>query len=155
MHIFIVTIDAYYLTDIKVFVILNTREICNMERPYSENDFAEFWIEDNILFFIYKKNSRIDIAAAQRIVEDRIKLQQGVAYSVFCDAREVKDSDKAGRDYLANEGSHLVKVVAVITGSPITKMMSNFYLAINKPLIPTKLFTDKSEAIAYLKSFTF
>jgi hypothetical protein len=124
-----------------------------MERSYFENDFAEFWIEENILFFIYKKNSFINLEGAKRIVADRTKFQDGKSYPVFCDMRLIRDSDKAGRDYLAKEGSHLVKAVAVLTISPVARMMSNFYLAIHKPLIPTKLFTSKVEAIAYLKSF--
>jgi hypothetical protein len=45
-----------------------------------------------------------------------------------------------------------VSVVAVLIGSPVARMMSNFYLTIHKPLIPTKLFTDQAEAISFLKS---
>jgi hypothetical protein len=122
-------------------------------RTNFENEFAEFWIEDDILFFVYKKDSFINLENAKRIVEDRTKFQDGKTYPVFCDMRLLRDSDKAGRDYLADEGSRLVKVVAVLIGSPVARMMSNFYLTIHKPLIPTKLFTDEAEAIAYLKSF--
>lgn len=125
-----------------------------MEKPYFQNDFAEFWIEDSILYFVYKPGSRINLQAAKRIVEDRVNLQNGVAYPVFCDMRNVMDSDKSARDYLAKEGSNLVKAVAVMIDSPITKMMLNFYLAVNKPITPTRLFTDKNQALEYLNSYS-
>jgi hypothetical protein len=122
-----------------------------MREQYFENDFAEFWIEDGILYFIYKQGVKIDLQAAKTIVADRIMLQNGRSYPVFCDMRGIKDSDKAARDYLAKEGSTLVKAVGVFIESPVTKIMGNFYLSINQPITPTRMFTDRSQALEYLQ----
>jgi hypothetical protein len=123
-----------------------------MKANYFENDFAEFWTDDDILFFIYKPGITMNLEAAKRVVADRIEVQKGVPYAVFCDMRGIKDSDKPARDYLAKEGSSMVKAVAVLTDSPVTKIMANFYLTISRPIVPTKMFTDKSQAVDYLKS---
>jgi hypothetical protein len=124
-----------------------------MKTSYFENDFAEFWIEENVLFFIYKPGISINLEAAKRIVADRKKVQNGIEYPVFCDMRGIKDSDKPARDFLAKEGSSMVKAVGVLTDSPVTKIMLNFYLTISRPLVPTKMFTDKNNALEFLKSF--
>jgi hypothetical protein len=121
-----------------------------MREQYFENEFAEFWVEEGILYFIYKQGTVLNLAAAKKIVADRIMLQNGRPYPVFCDMRGIKDSDKAARDYLAKEGSTLVKAVGVLIESPVTKIMVNFYLSINQPLTPTRMFTDKSNALEYL-----
>ena len=125
-----------------------------MKSDYFQNDFAEFWIEENILFFIYKPNVTINLQGAKQIVADRLRVQKGVSYPVFCDMRGIKDSDKPARDYLAKEGSALVKAVGVFTDSPVTRIMANFYLTISRPLVPTKMFTDKNNALEFLKPYS-
>jgi hypothetical protein len=122
-----------------------------MRSKYFENQFAEYWVEDGVLFFIYKPGTNMNLEAARQVVKDRLEVQNGKSYPVFCDMRGVRDSDKPARDYLAKEGSSLVRAVAVLTDSPVTKIMLNFYLTISKPLIPTKMFTDRSQALQYLK----
>ena len=42
---------------------------------------------------------------------------------------------------------------AFMTMSPGHKMLGNFYLTINKPGRPTKMFTNQDDAIAWLKLF--
>jgi hypothetical protein len=117
---------------------------------YFENEFAEFWVDNGVLYFIYKNNVKINLEAAKQIVSDRIKMQKGVSYPVFCDMRGIKETDKAARDYLAKEGSTLVKAVGVLIESPVTRIMANFYMSINQPTTPTRMFTDKSQALEYL-----
>lgn len=120
----------------------------------TENDFAEFWLHEGILYFIYKNGSVIHLEAAKKIVAERLKLQQGVAYPVFCDLRGIRDSDKAARDYLAREGSELVKAVGALVESPVTKVMLNFYLKIDRPRTPTQMFTSQDDALLYLRAYT-
>lgn len=124
-----------------------------MKSKYFENQFAEYWLEDGVLFFVYKPGTHMNLEAAKQVVKDRLAVQNGESYPVFCDMRGVRDSDKPARDYLAKEGSSLVRSVAVLTDSPVTKIMLNFYLTISKPLIPTKMFTDRNQALQYLKHF--
>jgi hypothetical protein len=132
----------------------NAKHLAAMKTNYFENDFAEFWMEENVLFFIYKQGITMNLEAAKRVVSDRLSIQKGVSFPVFCDMRGIKDSDKPARDYLAKEGSALVKAVAVLTDSPVTRIMANFYLTISRPLIPTKMFTDKTQAFEFLKSYS-
>jgi hypothetical protein len=120
---------------------------------FIENEFAKFWIEDGILYFVYKQGIKMNLEAAKRIVADRLKVQKGVSFPVFCDMKGVKDSDKPGRDYLAKEGSELVTAVAVMIDSPVTRIMLNFYLNINGPITPTRMFTEKDKALEYLATF--
>lgn len=120
-----------------------------------ENKFAIFWIENNILFFEYKSNVIIDLLGAEQIVADRIQIQNGIAYPILCDMRGIIDSDKAARDYLAQHGSVLTKAVAIVVTNhkSISFLMITFYLKISKPQVPTKLFTDKTTALDFLKTF--
>jgi hypothetical protein len=118
-----------------------------------ENDFARFWIADDILFFKYKPNTTIDIKVAQCVVTDRIHFQNERSYPVLCDIRGIVATEKSGRDYLAQSGSILTKAVGLIVHEKVLMTISTFYLEISKPSVPTQIFTKEDEALAYLKGF--
>ena len=117
------------------------------------NEYATFWIDDGILHFIYHPAGVIDITAAEKVVADRLKCQGDKAFPVFCDTRGLKDTDKAARDYLAREGSLLASAVAFLVNPPISQAITDFYVRTNKPLTPTKIFTEKYEALKFLKNY--
>ncbi len=116
-----------------------------------ENIYSELWIKDDILFFSYKDNVTIDLSAAKMIVKDRLYLQQGKVMPVLCDMRGIAEIDKAARDYLALEGSLLIKIVALVVSPPISQLISMFYLKTSAPALTTKVFTNRDDAIAFLK----
>jgi hypothetical protein len=61
---------------------------------------------------------------------------------------------KANRDYWATkEACPYSKAEAFIINSIALQLIANFYLKINKPQRPTKMFTHEDEAIKWLKTF--
>lgn len=120
---------------------------------FYENDYAEFWIADQILFFKYKPNTTLNFKVAQQVVADRIHFQNEMSYPVLCDIRGVIATDKAGRDYLAQSGSILTQAVGLIVNETVLLTISTFYLQISKPTVPTQIFSTESEALHYLKRF--
>ena len=120
---------------------------------FFQNDYAELWIEKGILFFIYKPGVHVTLQAAKQIVAARLQFQGERAFPVFCDVRNIQDSDKTARDYLAREGSIMTKAVSVLVHPPVTRAMLDFYLRTNKPLVPTRVFDNREEALAYLAEF--
>ncbi|MEO8235819.1 MAG: hypothetical protein ABI549_10440 [Flavobacterium sp.] len=121
---------------------------------FYENDYAQFWIADHILFFKYKSNTNIDLKVAQKVVTDRIHFQNERSYAVLCDIRGVVSTDKASRDYLAQSGSILTKAVGLIVHEKVLLTISTFYLQISKPTVPTQIFTTEASALIYLKTFS-
>jgi hypothetical protein len=79
--------------------------------------------------------------------------QEERAYPVICDIRQLRKVDKAARDYLALEGSLLIKALAFIIEPPVSDVMTRFYLMTNHPDIPTASFREISKALAYLGRF--
>jgi hypothetical protein len=120
---------------------------------FYENNYARFWISDGILFFEYKPNTIIDLMAAKRIVSDRVRFQNEKSFPIFCDVRGVIDTEKAGRDYLAQSGSLLTKAVGLLVDEKVILTISTFYLQISKPTVPTKIFINEDDALVYLKQF--
>ncbi len=119
-------------------------------KNHVENEYAKFWIEKGILYFVYKNGISIDLSVATKVVEDRLLLQQGKAYLIFCDMRGVKSINKSARDYLAIEGSVLIKAVALLVNNPLTNTISGFYIKTSNPTITTQVFTEEEDALKFL-----
>lgn len=118
-----------------------------------ENEFARFWVQNGILFFEYKPNIVINLEAAKIIVADRILMQNEKSYPILCDIRGILYIDKAARDYFAQSCSVLIKAVSLVGQQSVSLVLTSFYLRINKPSIPTKIFKDKSAALAFLQDY--
>jgi hypothetical protein len=68
--------------------------------------------------------------------------------------RNLKSFDRAARKYFAGEeAGQTVRALAIITGSPVSRILGNFYLGINRPQTPCRLFTAEDEALEWLKEY--
>ena len=66
----------------------------------------------------------------------------------------VKTVSKESRGvYSSEETSKYLSAAALLVGNPVSRIIGNFYLGINKTAMPVKMFTSSKEAIAWLKSF--
>ncbi|MGJ8550702.1 hypothetical protein HSX10_16365 [Winogradskyella undariae] len=118
-----------------------------------ENEYATYNIVNGILYVTYRKDVILDLPAAVYVVKDRLSLHEGLFLPVLCDVRQIKEINKAARVYLAIEGSTLIKAVAFIVESPVSDMLSKFYLRTSKPPIPTEAFTTMEQALIFLNQY--
>ena len=92
-----------------------------------------------------------DINAQERI---RIKLNKQKT-RVLIDMSEISEVSKEARDYFANERTAKTqRACALYITSGIGRVIGNFFMGLNKPQTPTKLFTDKKEAIKWLHTYS-
>ena len=48
----------------------------------------------------------------------------------------------------------LVSAVALIIGTPLSRIMGNFFLSVNKPPYPVRLFDNEASGLAWLQAIT-
>lgn len=100
------------------------------------------------------KVEHFDLQIVQKLVEERKKAFNGILYPVIANVMSLKSSTKAARDFFASEtGCEGISAAAVIINSPVGSIIGNFYISLSKPLRPTKLFTDVTEAKKWLAKF--
>jgi hypothetical protein len=80
------------------------------------------------------------------------QLTGGRQSPLLVDVREVGPQDRAARNEFARRGD-LVSAVALIVGTPLSRMMGNFFLGVSKPMAPTRLFDDEATALIWLREF--
>lgn len=101
------------------------------------NDGARFELDD----------AREAVAATWRVAGER----RG---PVVVDSRGVRMQSRAARQYfMSEEVARKVSAVAIVVGSPVSRVIGSFFLRMGKHHVPTQLFTELDDARAWAKGF--
>ncbi|MDF2452353.1 MAG: hypothetical protein K0S26_1857 [Bacteroidota bacterium] len=75
-------------------------------------------------------------------------------FPLLIDSRSVKSMSYEARHHFAvRDRETKTCAFGIIIGSAISRVLGNFYLGINKPSVPTRLFDKETDAIQWLKQF--
>lgn len=111
--------------------------------------------EHGILHSVILPGVEQTLADAQENVRIDRQLGAGRRRPLLVDIRAIKSQTSEARDYYTGaEGAACYSAVAVLIGSPISRLLGNFFIGFNKQAFaPVKLFTSEAEAMAWLKTF--
>ena len=120
----------------------------------SELEFAEAWLRaDGILVYSPRPDLRIDLETAQQILILGKKLVDHPV-PVLVHMGNVLRVTREARDLFASDDyTKVAEQSALLVTSPVSRVVSNFFVGLNKPLYPLRVFTDENDAIAWLKGF--
>lgn len=118
-----------------------------------DGTYAKMWISNGILYFVYKEIDEINWSMAKEIVSQRLQLQNERSYPIFCDLRAVVNVQKQARDYLAIEGTFMAVALAFFVGDVHSRFITQLYVKANMPSYPTRIFTNKEEALLFLQDY--
>jgi hypothetical protein len=127
-----------------------------MEKQYyKEYKNISFWKEENddILFFKYSPQLEMTLDIAKELVANRLEYTNGKWMYTLIDGSNLKSTTKEARDYMANPEGGLKGILAgaFLSNSVVTTVIINLYLSINKPPTPAKFFSNKENAVKWLK----
>lgn len=118
-----------------------------------ETKYAYFHITNGILHCTYKKMDEVNLEIAKIGAKVRIEYSNNVSYPCLFDIRLLGSMTKEARDYLADKGNELVIASALLVESTIIRVIANFFITVNKPKNPTRIFTNENEAIKWLEKY--
>jgi hypothetical protein len=126
---------------------VNTKQILTESQKIS--------IEDSGVIVCVNLNiKRHTLAHAKQNLEAIRSLAGGVKRPVLIDIRETLSIDADARKYYSSvDYAEVQSAAALIIGSSLTRMIANFFMGLNKPLFPTKMFTDEAQAYKWLEEF--
>jgi hypothetical protein len=120
---------------------------------FIENEYVKLWIEEGIIHEFFKVE-RITLEMAKRIVQDRLKLSNGVTMPIFIYSNNVKTFDKDARDYFGTEESlKYLSASAMVVDNYITMMVAKLFLAFTKPAIKVEIFKSDKKALTWLQNY--
>ena len=72
-------------------------------------------------------------------------------FPLLIDARGIKSISREARSFFTTNGRETSTMAfGIIIDSAVSKVVGNFFLGINKPVIPTKLFLNEKAAVEWL-----
>lgn len=124
-----------------------------MLNPENETRTVVFTFAD-IIIARFRPGAEVTLDDARANVALCLQRNAGQRRPLLVDLRGVKTQTAEARAYLAGpEGVRVSQAVGLLIGSPLSRVLGNFYLGLNKPSTPTRLFTAEEEAQAWLRGF--
>ena len=116
--------------------------------------FVTWMGDDCIVRTVVKPGIDIGISEARKNSEIVNSLIVEGKSPLIVDNRKIKSITKDARDrFSIKDRETNVSAIAIIIGSSLSRMIANFYLGINKPKIPVKLFNSEEKAVQWCKTF--
>lgn len=110
--------------------------------------------DDGIARTCVKQNIDITLEDAIANTNAVSSLYYDIKFPLMIDSRHVKSmSIEARRHFSVKNRETMTCAFGIIIGSVISRVLGNFYLSVNKPSVPTRLFVNEEDAIIWLKQF--
>lgn len=114
------------------------------------------WMENGIMFGKYKTGLNIDINVAKDIIRDRRKISNGSTMPFILDITGLLCVDALSRKYMAgHEACEFLSAGAIVTDNKLLVFLGNAFILLNTPLIPSRVFIHKIEALNWLEPFKY
>lgn len=102
--------------------------------------------EDNVE--LYSKDSQAEFEIYRK------EYCQKTPRPILVDIRNIKSVSRESRNiYSSQETGELLSAAALLIGNPVSRIIGNFYLGINKTVMPVRMFTSDREAGDWLKNY--
>jgi hypothetical protein len=110
--------------------------------------------EHGIVYARLKPQIEVGLADAEEAVRAIGSLCGGRKRPVLVDLTRARAMNRDARQYFAGaETARVESAAALLVGSPLASAIGNFFLGLNKPLFPTRLFTSERKALEWLQTF--
>lgn len=122
--------------------------------PLEQSDeYADFYLTaSGILQVRLKPTNTHNYEAAVKGVATVKELGGGIMRPLLVDLSRVHTISNEARQYYAEQTYLFATRCALLSTSVVGKMIANFFLSINKPRCPTRMFNNETEALAWLQA---
>lgn len=124
------------------------------DREVTDGGNSQYWIDtEGILCSISKKAPQPSLDRAREIIEE-LKARIGDRkVCILVDVTHSTETTRENRDYAAAEFPKFVKAIAMVSGSPLGRMLANLFFTIKSQPYPTKMFNTETEAREWLRQY--
>ena len=116
-----------------------------------ETNTASVEYSNHIVLVTVNEGVFIELEDMQEIYEARRSLVGEEKFGVLVDASKDASISKAARNHQAEDNDKNKLAVAYVANSSSMMMLVNFYLKFNRPVIPSRLFSDVEDAKQWLE----
>ena len=149
-------ISVHKITKPGLFIKTYLVYLRRMEIPKDAIEITAYWTwmgDDGIARTKVKPKFNVTIVHAMENSKAVNSLKQDKKFPLMIDARDINSITRDARDFFSTRGRETnINSMAVIIRSTISRVIGNFFLGINKPAVPTRLFEHEQEAEEWLRT---
>jgi hypothetical protein len=112
--------------------------------------------EDGILYSVPKPGIPPDLNF-EEIKKEMDHLREFIGHKKVCFLAESnpnsKPPNKQERDFIAEQINSVTKAMAIVTSSPVSKMIANLFFGLKPPPYPAKMFSNEQDAKEWIKQY--
>lgn len=121
-------------------------------RKYEDQNVI-LYIENGILYSIYKEGCIVTKEVSNRVISERIRLSKGVSYPVIADIQGVKYWTMGSRNSDMKEDAYkLISCAAIVIKSKLIRITWDFTVRLFPMPVPNKIFNEIEEARKWIVS---
>jgi hypothetical protein len=112
------------------------------------------YLKDHVCITVVKPDMIVDIEDARENTRIVRELSDNNVLPILVDLRHINHITKEARDHFSmKERVPAVNAIAMVVKSPVSRIIGNFFLGLNKPVVPTQMFGTESKAMLWLDQF--
>lgn len=118
---------------------------------------SKVWFDKNGILF---SDPRLDVpplVTMEEIKQEMIAFREITGNKKVCmivaSNPKAPPPAKEHRDFIADELASVAKALAIVTTSPVSKMIANLFFGLKPPPYPTKMFNTQEEAVEWIKHY--
>lgn len=126
-----------------------------MQKKIIKTRTSEIWIDEQDIYHLtYTKGA--EVILEDTLNECRIigEMSDHKKVSIMADLNLCTSVSRESRKYYAGkEANEIFKTAALLVGTQISRAIGNFFLGLNNPVMPVRLFTSENKALKWLKEY--
>jgi hypothetical protein len=120
--------------------------------PIESNRFSAFLLEPGIIENAIKPGVHLEVKDMLAIKKSNQAIAEGAAYSVLVTSGHLSSISNEARILTASsEFAEGTIAKALLISSMGHRIVGNFYLTVNRPALPTQIFTERQKALDWLR----
>ncbi|MBA3663915.1 MAG: hypothetical protein H0W61_06865 [Bacteroidetes bacterium] len=110
--------------------------------------------DDGICRTVTKELAEINLEQAMENSVAVSSLYKDRKFPLLIDARNIKYMSKEARKFFSTNGRDIkITCFGIMVKSPLSRVIGNFFMGLNKPEIPARLFDSEADALQWLKQY--
>lgn len=109
--------------------------------------------EKNLLRIVITEGAHVNIQDVRNHFRVSALLTEGKRVKVLSDARANYSITSEARDEAAKLSKEGRIATAIVSGNPVSRFITNLYIRLSKPEVPTRLFDSEKDALEWLEKF--
>lgn len=131
--------------------------MATLNPPKTAHDLSVFWTwmgDDGICRTKTKPHAEITLNDAIENSKAVTSLYKDKKFPLLVDSRDIKSMAKEARRHFSTNGrATKISAMGIMVKSPLSRIVGNFFMGLNTPGVPARLFDEEAEAINWLKKF--